>query len=224
MTRLALPVVSCLLVAGCASSDQAVRALGEREAQMFTGLRERLSRNEALVAGATASLGEHGADYAARAYRLDLAVARAKRLDAMRVPWTIPWGELATTRRAVMLLRLYEIEMAEQRVLDARIRERRAAAAEILASYRRLRQLTGRAAEDLTLVLAHLSPPSGEPTHVFSRALLDEITGFRARLEQSEHPRLRAFAEEVAGFEQRAREARERADATRAAMLKAKGE
>jgi hypothetical protein len=139
----------------------------------------------------------------------------------MRAPWAAPRSEFATTQRAVVLYHLYQMELAEREELEARIRERRARAREVLVTYRRLHALLVEASENLELVLEYLNQPASTRISEYTENLLAEIGAFRAELQQSENPQLRGLAEDVARYQEAARRSREDAEKAVDAILRA---
>ncbi len=207
----ALGATVILSLSGCHGGD-AVRALGAKEKAAFAALDDRLAENELKLKKAVGTLGDLGADYTELEFEYELALAKAKRLESMQAPWANPTADLAATQRAVILYHLYETERAEHAVLQARINERRAAAADLLTSYRTLRSLTADAADNVAVVLEHLNQPPSARIRAFTDTFLNEVTAFREQLADSENPRLRKLAEDVERAEDRAREAKTRAE------------
>jgi len=208
-----------LVAAGCASGGS-VRELGQTEQAMFAALADTLQSNERDVRAVAEQLGELGADYARLEFELELAVTRAKLLEAMRAPWATPRDEFAITQRAVVLYHFYELELAEEKVLDARVRERQARAREILVAYRRLNALVREAARNLEIVLEHLNQPTDAQIRAFTATFLAEVSAFRAELRESDNPRLRELADEVERYEEAARKTTENAEKALEAILK----
>ncbi len=207
-----------LITISCATGG-AVRELGIAELEVIQAVDERLKRNEEAMRGAARNLGELGAEYAEKEFVLALALAKAKRLESMRAPWTSPSEEFAETERAVVLYHLYQVEMAEQNVLEARMQERRAAAQELLTAYQRMRPLLKGAAQNMEVVLKYLNQPNSARILAFTENFLGEVTAFREAL-QADSPRLRKFAEDVARYEEVASRAKQQADMALNAILR----
>ena len=224
--RLALPLFGgllAILVAGCASSD-GVRQLSEQELAAFDTLAARLDENGRFFRDATETLADLNAHYARMAFGLELGLAKAKLLESMQAPWAPVRDSLQATQRAVILYHLYEIEAAEQKVLDARIRERRAATEEVWAAYLRLGQLVEDASRNLKVVLAHFNQPRDARIRAFTSTFLSEVTAFRAQLQASENPRLQQLAADVARYEAQAHATKAQAERTLDALLEMGGQ
>ena len=217
--RPAVAALCIIVAAGCASSGS-VRELGQSEKQMFVALDERLEENETFVRKASDQLGELGADYARMEFELELALAKAKLLDAMQAPWSEPREVSAVTQRAIVLYHFYRLELAEEKVLEARIRERRARARELYTAYRKLKALVADAGESLEVVLENLNQPTSAQIRAFTATFLAEVTAFREELRVSDNPRLRELADEVERYEEAARKTTEDAERALAAILK----
>lgn len=218
-TALGSILLPVMFAAGCATAGS-VRELGEAEQQMFAALDQRLEENETMVRKTATQLGALGVDYVRKEYELELSLSKAKLLDAMRAPWASPRSEFAPTQRAVVLYHLYQLELAEDEVLEARIRERRARAREVLVAYRRLQSLLAGASDNLELVLEYLNQPTGAQISEYTANFLAEVTAFRLELQESDNPRLRELADEVETYEEAARKAREEAEMALDAILK----
>ena len=205
--------VFAIFAAGCASSGS-VRDLGAKEKEVIQGVQKRISANKPMVDSASRSLGELGAAYAEKEFELELALAKAKRLESMQSFLASPPEEFRETQRAVVLYHLYEVEQTEQKVLEARMAERRASVQEIGAAYRQLEVLLKDAAKNLEVVLENLNQPKSARILAFTENFLSEVTAFRETLEKSDNPRLQRLAADVVQFEILAGKAKE--DATRA--------
>lgn len=221
MRRLVIPLGVALLSA-CATG-RSIRQLGPMEMQLIQAVDSAVAANEPMMRAAANNLGELGAEYTQKEFELELSLAKAKRLESMQAPWASPTPDLAATQRAVLLYHLYEVEMAEQRVLDARMAERRAAAREVLANYQRLGPLLTEAARNMEVLLQHLNQPKSAQIMAFADALLGEVTAFRERLRASETPELQALAADVARYEAFANRAKERASAAVDAVMRLGG-
>ena len=205
--------VFAVFSASCASSGS-VRDLGVKEKEVIQGVQKRISANKPMVDSASKSLGELGAAYAEKEFELELALAKAKRLESMQSFLASPPEEFRETQRAVVLYHLYEVEQTEQKVLEARMAERRASVEEIGAAYRQLEVLLKDAAKNLEIVLEYLNQPKSARILAFTENFLSEVTAFRETLEKSDNPRLQRLAADVAQFEILAFKAKE--DATKA--------
>lgn len=205
--------------AGCASGGS-VRELGQAEQEMFKTLSDTLASNEKMVRKVSDQLGALGADYTRLEFELEQSVTKARLLDAMQSAWTAPPSEFAETQRAVVLYHFYELELAEDKVLEARIRERRERSREILTAYRTLNKLLKDASRNLEIVLENLNQPTDATIRAFTASFLAEVTAFREELEQSENPRLRQLAEDVARYEEEAIRTSEKAEKALDALLK----
>lgn len=218
-TRCAALALLALMVAGCASGGS-VRELGDSEKEMFAALSDTLKANEKDVRDVAEQLGDLGADYTRMEFDLERALTKAKLLEAMQAPWATPRQEFAVTQRAVVLYHFYELELAEEKVLEARIRERQARTGEILTSYRRLNALVKDAARNLEIVLEHLNQPKDARIRAFTATFLAEVAAFRAELRESDNPRLRELADDVERYEEAARKTTEEAEKALEAILK----
>ena len=138
----------------------------------------------------------------------------------MQAPWVTPVDELSVTRRAVVLYHFYGLELAEEKVLEARILERQARAREILTGYRRLNALLADAARNLEIVLEHLNQPADARIRAFTATFLVEVTAFQEQLRESDNPRLRELADDVRRYEEAARQSAEEAESALQAILK----
>ena len=224
MRRLLTATCLVLLAAGCAALDPAaVRDLTAQETEAFNALDQRLTANRSMIKNATENLGELGAEWAEEEFHLERYLAKAKRLEAMQAPWASARDEFAATQRAVVLYHLYEVDMVEQKILDARMAQRRAAAREVLRGYDRLTSLLGPASENLEIVLRHLDQPKSARIRAFTTNFLSEVTAFREGLQQSENPRVRALGEEVARHETAAVALKRQADQALQSLLSLQG-
>lgn len=223
MRHLVVVLVVAALAGGCASGG-AIRELGSKEKEVIDAVRQRISENEPKVEAASKTLGELGASYVDKEFGLELALAKAKRLDSMRAPWAAPPDEFRETQRAVVLYHLYDVEMAEQRVLDARMAERRAAVQEINRAYGDLEKLLVEASKSLELVLGYLNQPKSARILAFTESFLGEVTAFRERLAESDSPRLQKLAADVARYEMMVGQAKQRADSALQALMRLGGE
>lgn len=221
MKRLTLVVGLALLISGCAAlNPRTVRELTQKETAAFAALSERLKENRPNVKKTSTGIGDLGARWAEQEFLLELDLAKAKRLDSMTAPWAAPSENLRETQMAVILYHLYQVEMAEQKVLDARRAERQAAAGEILATYDRLTRLIEGASKNLKVVLEYLNQPKGAQISSFARTFLGEVSAFRQTLQASQNPRLQALASEIARHEQSAEKATENAERALDAIMK----
>jgi hypothetical protein len=201
--RLAGTIWLVLLGTGCAALDPAaVRDLSRQEQRALAALEQRLDDNRPALTAAVVTLGKLGAEWEERAFGLERELARAKRLESMQAPWTRPADEFTETQRSVVLYHLYELDMAEQRLLDARVAERHAAARSLAEAYDRHAELLGEAAGNLEIVLEYLDRPGSARIGEFAATFLAEVHAFRAQLQRSDNPRLRSRAEAVARQEQ----------------------
>ena len=219
MIRLLIAIVWAFLLVGCVTNN-AVRQLGEKENIAFQALDKRLSENEVFMQKTVTSLGALGAGYAKKEFELELALTKAKRLESMRAPWTLTRDKLAATQRAVILYHLYEVEVAEQKVLDARVAQRQASAQELLAAYKQLSVLLRGASSHLEVVLAHLNQPTSARIRAFTATFLSDVTAFRETLQASENPRLQQLAERVSHYESQVSQAKDQAENALDSILK----
>lgn len=208
-----------VMAAGCASGGS-VRELGQTEQEMFQTLSDTLKSNEKMVRKVSEQLGELGVDYTRMEFELEQSVSKAKLLEAMQAPWATPRGEFAETQRAIVLYHFYELELAEDKVLEARIREQRESAREILTAYRKLNKLLEDAAKNLEIILEYMNQPTEAQIRAFTANFLAEVTAFREELQQSENPRLQRLAKDVARYEETARNSTEKAERALEALLK----
>ena len=218
--------VMCFLffTVGCSAfRGESVRELGEREKQVFDALRTRLTQNAPMMRNAATTMGNLGADYAEKEFELELALAKAKRLESMTAPWNAPRDDMAATQRAVVLYHLYELELAEQKVLQSRMEKRRADAAEVLAAYNQFSVLLSHAQDNMKIVLQYLNQPKSARIRAFTATFLDEVTAFREGLQASENPRLKELAEDVARYEEMAQKAKEQADEALTSIFSTRG-
>jgi hypothetical protein len=198
MRTFAVLVCVLVLTTGCAALDSgAVRELSQHEKVAFEALNKRLRDNRPQMKDATTDLGELGAEWAEKEFEFERDLAKAKRLESMTAPWSSPRDEFQKTQRSVVLYHLYEVEMAEQKVLDARMAQRRAAAEELLIAYDRYVELLGGASKNLEMVLKYLDQPKSAQIIAFTSTFLSEATAFREQLQKSENPRLQSLAEEL---------------------------
>jgi hypothetical protein len=224
VTWRALWLACGLLATGCAAMDPgAVRDLSAAERRAFAALDQRLRDNRPAMQDAVGTLGELGAEWTEQAFEAERNLARARRLESMQAPWAQTAGEYAQTQRAVVLYHLYEVEMAEQQVLEGRVAARRAAAEELLGAYDRYAGLLGEATGALEVVMEHLEQPDSARLAAAIATLLDETAAFREALQRSDNPRLQALAAEVARSEAAAMAVRQQADAAVQAMLRLQG-
>lgn len=210
-----------LQFAGCGSSS-GIRQLGDRELEAFQALQKSLAANEEFIRGATQTLSDLGALYEEKEFELELALAKAKLLESMQAPWAPVRDSLAATQRAVILYYLYELEAAEQKAIDARIAQRRAAAQEVLAAYARLSTLIDGAAQNLKIIIEHLNQPKSARIRAFTSTFLDEVAAFRAQMQSSENPRLQHLAQQIARYEEQVSNARLQAQNAMDALLNGK--
>ena len=221
MTRVTT-VLGLLLMSGCATGGS-VRQLGPLEMEVIHAVDKAVTDHGPMLEAAARSLGELGAEYAKKEFELELSVAKAKRLESMQAPWASPTSDLASTQRAVVLYHLYEVEMAEQRVLDARMAERRAAAQQIIAHYGRLSPLLRESAQNMETLLQYLNQPKGAHIAAFAQAFLGEVTAFRSTLQASDNLELQRLAADVARYEASAGRAKEQAASALDAILRLGG-
>lgn len=211
------------LTTGCAALDSgAVRELSQHEKAAFNALDDRLQANRPLMEDATTTLGELGAEWTEKEFELERDLAKAKRLESMSAPWASPRDEFVETQRSVVLYHLYEVEMAEQEVLEARMAKRRAAAEELLIAYDRYAELLGEASNNLEMVLKYLDQPKSAQIISFTSTFLSEATAFREQLQKSENPRLQSLAEDVARNEATVLAFKQQADDALQAYLRLK--
>lgn len=210
------------LLGACASGGS-IRQLGELELQTLNKVDSALAANEAMMSAAAASLGELGAAYAALEFDLELKMVQAQRLEAMRAPWAAPPDDLVATQRAVVLYHLYEVELAQQKVLDARMAERRAAGRNVLEAYQRLAPLLRDASQNMEVLLEHLNQPKDARIRMIANAFLGEVASFRTTLQSSANPELQGLAADVARYEDFANRAKEQAAAALNGILKPGG-
>jgi hypothetical protein len=201
-----------------------VRDLGQEEKEAFQALDKRLAENDKMLKKAARNLGELGAEYAEKEHELELSLSKAKLLESMKAPWAPEREEFAATRRAVVLYHLYEIEMAEQKELEARMHRRRMAAQEIIAAQKKLRKLLKEASKNMEILLRHLNQPTSSQILAFSENFLGEVEAFRKELQASENPRLRQLAQDVARYEAKANKTKEQAVKAIEAIIKVKGD
>jgi hypothetical protein len=198
MKRLTYMLCLVLVTSGCATLDPgAVRELTEHESAAFRALDKRLVENRPVMKNLAKNLGELGAEWAEREFELERNLARAKRLESMQALSDSASGNFAKTQNSVVLYHLYEVEMAQQKVLDARIAQRRAAAQEVLNAYDRYAELLGGASSNLRIVMRYLNQPKSAGFGAFTASLLGEVKAFREQLQQSDSPHLRALAEDI---------------------------
>ena len=224
MKRILLVLCIVILSTGCTTMGGSVRDLGEKEKEAFQALDSRLAENEKPLNAAAENLGNLGAEYAEKEFELELSLAKAKLLEAMKAPWAPVRDEFAATQRAVVLYHLYQIEIAEQKMLEARMNERRVAAQEIMAAQKKLRTLLKEASENLEILLKYLNQPTSAKILAFSENFLNEVTAFRKKLQASENPRLRQLAQDTARYEALANKTKEQAVKAVEVIIKAKGE
>ncbi len=223
MKRALLVVAVAVLATGCVSGGS-VRDLGAKEKEVIQAVHERIRQNKPHVQNAAKQLGELGGDFAEKEFELELALAKAKRLDSMNSFLASPPDEFRETQRAVVLYHLYEVEQAEQKVLQARLKERRASAQEISAAYGQLESLLVSAAKNLEIVLKYLNQPKSAQILAFTETFLGEVKAFHQKLAQSDSPRLKKLAAEVAQFEAQATQAKQGASEALQAFSALKGE
>ena len=221
MKRFAALCSFVLLTVGCAALDPAaVRDLTDSELAAFNALDQRLADNRPAMRSATKNLGELGAEWTEKAFELERNLAKAKRLESMQAPWAPVREEFAKTQRSVVLYHLYEVEMAEQKVLEARMAQRRAAAQELSKAYDRNAKLLDDASTNLEIVLQYLNQPKSASIRAFTANFLSEVTAFREQLQKSENPRLVALAEDVARHETAVVVYKQQADEALQALLR----
>lgn len=223
LPRLLFGLMTVPLFAACASGGS-IRELGTLELQTLNAVDSALTENEAMMIGAATNLGELGAEYAAVEFDLELKMVQAQRLEAMRAPWAGPSDDLVATQRAVVLYHLYEVELAQQKVLDARLAERRAAGRRVMEAYGRLAPLLRGASDNMEVLLEHLNQPKDAQIRMIAGAFLGEVTAFRTALQASENPELQALAANVVRYEEFASRAKEQAAAALNGILKPGGE
>lgn len=212
LTLLLLALTVLLLSTGCGTGGRATSSLAEQQQKIFDSVQERLDRQAPKIDQATQTLGDLGADYAEQAFQLERAVAKARQLDAMRAPWENPDAISSESRRAIILYHLYAVEQAEQKALEAKQAERRAAAAEVSRAYSGLQDLVLEAQDQLAIILEFFTQPKSARALGYTRTFLDEVTAFREGLEASENPRLVEAAAKVKEAEERVREVDDRAN------------
>lgn len=209
--------LACQL-AGCGASS-GIRQLGDRELDAFQALQKSLEANEVFIRGATQTLSDLGALYEEKEFELELALAKAKLLESMQAPWATVRDSVAATQRAVILYHLYELESAEQKAIDARVAQRRAAAQDVLAAYTRLSALIDGAAENVKIMIEHLNQPNSVRIRAATSTFLGEVAAFRAQMQSSENPRLQHLAQQVARYEEQVNNARLQAQNAMDALL-----
>ncbi len=224
MIRTLLVVWFSLFAAGCVTGGNAVRDLSEKEIEAFQALDKRFTQNARFMKRASADIGELGAEYAEKEYSLELALAKAKQLEVMQAPWALTRNEFAQTQRSVMLYHLYEVERAQQRVLEARVRERRAAAQEVLRGYNQLQALMKKAVKNLEIILKHLNQPKSAQVRLITKTFLNEVAAFKQQLQHSKNPRLQKLAEDISHYEGLAQQTKREADRAVDAILSLKGQ
>ena len=209
-------ILFLMLLGGCVSNGP-IRDLGKKEKDVIQKLNKRLADNKPIIESATKVMGDLGAQYEEYNFALELSLAKSKRLDSMQSFLSSPPDEFRETQRAVILYHLYEVELAEQKVLQARMAERRASVQEIATAYAQLGKILSDATKNLEVLLKHVNRPKNARIVAFTDTFLGEVKTFRTTLAESDNPRLKELASEVEAFEIRAEKAKQ--DATSALQL-----
>ncbi len=176
--RTVLIICLALLTTGCV---RGVRELGHKERQAFDALSQRLKDNAQPMEAAANTLSRLAAEYAELQFELETAVAHAKRLESMRAPWVLPPADMAETQRAVILYHLYEVEMAQQKLLDALIQERREATDHIVERYEKLCQLLEQSQGNLETTLGYITQSKWEHLKDFAKSLRQDVQAYRKK-------------------------------------------
>ncbi len=201
-----------LMLAGC-SSSQAVRQLSVAEKQAFDSLSVRLDENRQYMETALTALSALGASYTESATELEQALSKAKLLESMQSTLANASDEFVETQRAVILYHLYEMDLAEQKMLESRVAERETACAEVLDAYNRLNNLMAGATDNLEIVIRYMNQPKKARIKELTANFLGEVVAFRQDLAGQDNPLLNKLADDVARYETRVNVSRARAEA-----------
>jgi hypothetical protein len=199
--------LAVVLLAACASGG--IRQLTMQELEILNRMEARLDSNRTALDGALEDLAQVAAEAIVDQHSLSLSIAKAQLLESMKSPWIIPDSGLAATQREVAFYHLYQLHEAQRDLLDARLRERKAATAELRTAYGRLLALTAQAIESQKILLAHLDAPADARLSALLNGLLAETRAFHETLAGSENPRLQELAKDVEQAEQKVTEALE---------------
>ncbi len=216
-------ILVVMILTGCAAQDvKPVHTLASKESMALGKLSERLKSNRKAMQETTDNLGHLGAEWTEKEFELVRALANAKRLESMNSPWLTTRTDFVQGQRAVILHHLYEVEMAQQKVLQARMAQRRVAAQEIFRSYDQMARLVAKAASNLEIVEQDLNQSKSAQLRAFAATFLGEVTAFREQLQTSKNPRVLALAEDVARHESSLVKFKEQADNALQAFLSTK--
>lgn len=212
MKTIAGVMLIAFLLVGC-SSSQAVRQLSVAEKQAFDSLSVRLDNNRQFMEKALGALSELGAAYTESASELEQALSKAKLLESMQSTLANTSDEFVETQRAVILYHLYEMDLAEQKMLESRVAEREAACAEVQDAYDQLNDLLAGATDNLEVIIRYMNQPKKARIKELTANFLGEVNAFRMQLAGEENPLLNKLANDVARYEARVNVSRARAEA-----------
>lgn len=204
------------LLGGCGwMTGKATRSLTEAEQRYLQHVLDRVKQNEQALTESLDTLMNLASRNMAREHSSTLSISKAKLLESMRSPWAKGSNaEQFKTQRAVALYHLYDLAESEREVVNARIKERRAAMRAVAESYGQLVSLLYEAIENEHLVLAHLDQPSSARIAGVLSAFAEEVRAFHQQLARSDNPEWRALAAQVAQAEAQVSEAKARIESS----------
>lgn len=202
-------VVAMIALGGCASFDSAaVRSLTEAEVDVLGKTRSRLAANQSSINGSLDDLADNAAFALRQQHRLEVNIAKAQLLEAMKSPWTST--NLESTQKEVALYHLFALEEAEQKALAAQVDARNARIGQLKSSYAQLVGSMSALVAAQEQLLVHLDQPTSTQISLVLQQVVAESQAFRGALEGADDPRLQRVMADLVEREQDVSEASQR--------------
>ena len=202
-----IAVSVAISLCSCASNN-AILELSEKEKAVISKVRAKVAENKPKVIKAADNLGELGADYEELNFELEDSLAKARQLESMQSFLSTVPEDFRETQRAVVLFHLYETEQAEQKVLQARMAQRRESTKIIVDAYSQFTTLLDDALSNLEILIRYVNQPKSAQILAVTDTFLEEVKSFRSTLQETDNSRLNQIAAKVQSFEERAAIAR----------------
>lgn len=198
------PIALLLMVitlSACANFDSAsVRSLTEAEIEVLGKTRARLAANQSSVNGSLDDLADNVAFALRQQHRLEVNIAKAQLLEAMKSPWTTT--NLESTQKEVALYHLFALEEAEQKAFAAQVEARKARIGQLKSSYAQLVGSMSALVAAQEQLLVHLDQPTSTQISLVLQQVMAESQAFREALEGTDDPRLQQIMDDLAEREQ----------------------
>lgn len=198
-----------IALSGCASFDGAsVRSLTEAEIDVLGKTRARLAANQSSINGSLDDLADNTVFALRQKQRLEVNIAKAQLLEAMKSPWTAT--NLESTQKEVALYHLFALEEAEQKAFAAQIEARKARIGQLKSSYAQLVGSMSALVAAQEQLLVHLDQPTSTQINLVLQQVIAESQAFRGVLEGTDDPRLQRVMADLAEREEDLSDASER--------------